>query len=173
MTAHALPGDREKCLAAGMDDYVIKPVGLAALGKALERWLPSNGEGAQRLAVETNAASPEAEAPVFDRADLLHRVLNDEDLARQVIEGFLGDLPGQILQLKNSAASGDAGRVEQQSHKIRGASATVGGAALSALAATLEQAAKTGNLVMISTRLSELDAQFEALKTAMNLETSA
>jgi HPt (histidine-containing phosphotransfer) domain-containing protein len=110
--------------------------------------------------------------PVFDRAAFLHRVMNDEELAREVIEGFLGDLPGQILLLKNSAAAGDARHVEQQAHKIRGASATVGGAALSALAATLEQAARTGDLGIISTRLAELDKQFEALKAAMNPETS-
>jgi CheY-like chemotaxis protein/HPt (histidine-containing phosphotransfer) domain-containing protein len=172
MTAHALPGDREKCLAAGMDDYIIKPVGLAALGGALEKWLLSNEEGGQRLALKPNPTSPEAETPVFDLAALLHRVMNDEDLAREVIEGFLGDLPGQILQLKNYAAAGDALQVEQQVHKIRGASATVGGAALSSLAATMEQAARTGDLVMISTRLAELDAQFEALKAAMNPATS-
>ena len=115
-------------------------------------------------------ATREETIPVFDRAALLSRAMNDEDLARVVIEGFLGDLPVQIKQLKGYAAAGDVHHVEQQAHKIKGASAAVGGEALRVLAAALEQAAKTGDAALISARVPELDAQFAALKRAMQNE---
>jgi PAS domain S-box-containing protein len=171
MTAHALQGDREKCLQAGMDDYVSKPVEVSTLIAALEKWLNPKGgshqprEGEIREAVAVSV--PQEAVPIFDRAALMKRMMNDEDLARVVIAGFLGDLPGQIKQLKSYAAAEDAPRVEQQAHKIKGASGTVGGEALRAVAAAMEQAGQHEDLATIAARAAELDPQFAALKAAM------
>ena len=205
MTAHALQGDREKCLAAGMDDYITKPVEVAAVVAALEKWLKPRGFGRQSLVdktIEQNSAATERDGdslsplvqaasagdrlfppldavaaaeceqaiPIFDRAALMNRMMNDEDMARMVIDGFLEDMPVQIKQLKGYAAAGDAQHVERQAHKIKGASATVGGEALSALAAALERAGKKGDVALISVRAAELDVQFAALKEAMQTE---
>jgi HPt (histidine-containing phosphotransfer) domain-containing protein len=174
MTAHALHGDREKCLSADMNDYVTKPVEVSALVAALEKWLPPDGESRQLLAGqaqgEVAAATREEGIPIFDRIGLMNRVMNDEELARVVIAGFLGDLAGQIKQLKSYAAAGEARNVEQQAHRIKGASATVGGEALRAVAAAMEQAGKAGDLAIISDRMAGLDAQFTALKEAMQNE---
>ena len=100
----------------------------------------------------------------------MSRVMNDEELARVVIEGFLEDMPVQIKQLKSYAVAGDWHHVEQQAHKIKGASATVGGEALRTLAWALERAGKTREVATISARMEELDRQFALLKDAMKHE---
>ena len=153
MTAHAMQGDRERCLEAGMNDYVSKPVSPQALAEALERWLPKDTprHHAARPAGKPEAAAPARdsgapEAPVFDQAGMMARLMDDEDLARTVIEGFLEDIPQQIEALRGYLEAGDAAGAERQAHTIKGASANVGGEALRAVAFEMEKAGKAGDL---------------------------
>ena len=172
MTALALEGDKMKCLEAGMDGYVTKPVEARTLVAALEKWLPAQGGASQKTGGEPKdaPATSGSDAPVFDRAALLRSVMNDAAFAREVVAGFRGDLPNQISILMGHVESKNTSLVMQQAHKIRGAAAAVGGFALSALAADLEQAGEAGDMPAVLTMLPELDAQFEALKEAMHHE---
>jgi CheY-like chemotaxis protein/HPt (histidine-containing phosphotransfer) domain-containing protein len=177
MTAHAMQGDRERCLKAGMNDYVTKPVSPQALADALARWLP--GDDAARSASASAepaaaaperaepAAEPQPETPVFDRPGMLARVMNDEDLARAVAVGFLEDMPRQIDALRSYLAAGDVEGAVRQAHTIKGASANVGGESLRAVAFEMEQAAGAGDLADVVARLPELDARFARLREAM------
>ena len=160
MTAHAMQGDRERCLAAGMNDYVTKPVSPQALAEALTRWLP--GEDAAR---PTDADEPET--VVFDRAGVVTRLMDDEDLARTMVDGFLEDIPRQIEALRSYLDAGDADGAVRQAHTIKGASANVGGEALRAAALEMEKAAQAGDLAAAMTRMPALESRFARLKVAM------
>jgi CheY-like chemotaxis protein/HPt (histidine-containing phosphotransfer) domain-containing protein len=176
MTANAMQGDRERCLAAGMNDYVTKPVDPQALAEVLDKWLPKE-EGALRtprnVQPDSSAAditSVATQAPIFDKAGMLSRLLEDEELARTVAAGFLDDIPKQIAALNGYLAAGDAPSAERQAHTIKGASANVGGDALCALSFEIEKAGKIGDLAAVKARMAELEAEFGRLQQAMRKE---
>ncbi len=192
MTAHAMHGDRQRCLEAGMNDYVTKPVSPQALAEALARWLPgedavgSEDEPIKRAPVKrtpikrapvkrapfdraaaTPVAAEPSDTPVFNRSGLLARLMDDEDLARSVAVAFLDDMPGQIEVLRRCLDGDDVEGAAHQVHTIKGASANVGGESLRAVALEMERAAGAGKLAQVAARLPDLEAQFATLKKAM------
>ena len=93
--------------------------------------------------------------------------MGDEDLAKEIIAGFLEDIPKQIHSLKRHLDRGDAGSAGGQAHAIKGAAANVGGMALSAVAFEMEKAGKAGRREEIAALLPEMERQFDLLKTHM------
>jgi len=169
MTAHAMQGDRERCLDAGMNDYVAKPIDPPSLVEALEKWLPKNAvpvvsEGTAYVAVQ------EPRSLVFDRESMMARLMDDEELARIVIEGFLKDMPRQIELLRCCLETGDAPGAERQAHTIKGASANVGGETLRAVASEMEIATRAGDLNAAKARMLRLEREFNRLKQFMRKE---
>jgi len=135
LTASALPGDRERCLAVGMNDYLEKPVRPEELTSKLSRWLSGR-------APETEGGpAPNPGPPVYDRAGFLARIMEDEELAREVEETFLEDIPLQLARLTEAAAAGDRNTVRRQAHKVKGAAANLGAGALREAAIRVEEAA--------------------------------
>ena len=103
MTAGALNGDREKCLQAGMDDYISKPISPRALKRALEAWLPRIGTGDGEIANDPEVATaPSVEAPiVLNMVGFLDRIGGEKSLARIVLDSFLGDAARQCSCFRN------------------------------------------------------------------------
>ena len=168
MTAHAMGGDRERCLEAGMNDYISKPVVPRILAEVLEKWLPKTGRpNARQERAKQGGPSSKTRDIVFDRAGLMSRLMNDEELAIVVIDGFLEDIPQQIKALKKYLEVNDVVSAERQAHSIKGASANVGGEALRAVANEMEKAGIDGDLNLIATLMPELEMQFESLKNAI------
>ena len=112
MTAHAMKGDRERCLEAGMDDYISKPIAPQALAEALEKWLGQSAGttvlAARRARAETTGTGRRG-PPVFDRQALMARLMGDEDLVKEIIAGFLEDMPKQMDTLREHIDRGDVG----------------------------------------------------------------
>jgi PAS domain S-box-containing protein len=174
MTAHAMQGDRERCIQAGMNDYVTKPVSPSALAEVLDKWLPKEEKTADSILKpdeqSLQVSSLKSQLPVFDKAGMMARLLDDKDLARMVVEGFLEDIPRQISALKGYLETGDAAGTERQAHTIKGASANVGGEALRSVAFEIEKAARAGDLITPGGHMVELEAQFDRLNQAMTKE---
>jgi CheY-like chemotaxis protein/HPt (histidine-containing phosphotransfer) domain-containing protein/anti-sigma regulatory factor (Ser/Thr protein kinase) len=172
MTAHVMQGDRERCLEAGMNDYVSKPVSPRALAEVLTRWLPmKDDEPGMPDAGETAPLIADVSAPVvFDRAGMRERLMHDDDLTQEVMQCFLDDIPRQIEALRGYLDAWEASGAERQAHSIKGASANVGGEALRALAFEMEKAGQAGDLGSVRARMDDLEREFARLKEAMAQE---
>jgi HPt (histidine-containing phosphotransfer) domain-containing protein len=85
--------------------------------------------------------------PVFDKSGMMSRLMDDEELARMVFEGFLKDIPRQIAMLKTCLEAADAAGTERQAHTIKGASANVGGERQREVVFEIEKAAKAADLI--------------------------
>ena len=93
--------------------------------------------------------------------------MDDEELARMIIKGFLEDIPRQILALKGYIEAGDIPNAERQAHTIKGASANVGGDAMLAVALGMELAGKAGDLNAVKASMAKLEVQFDLLNQVM------
>jgi CheY-like chemotaxis protein/HPt (histidine-containing phosphotransfer) domain-containing protein len=174
MTARAMRGDREKCLEAGMNDYITKPVSPEALRGVIDRWMPPGrvAAGSQPAPVQ-QPATPDAGPPnlastrVFDRYGMLERLMGDEDLAWTIVSGFLEDMPRQIMALRNLVSQSDPRSAGGQAHKIKGAAANVGGEALRSVAAEMEKSGKAGNLDEVAVSMPKLEHEYRRLRDAI------
>jgi signal transduction histidine kinase/FixJ family two-component response regulator len=155
LTADAMPGHRDRCIRAGMNDYLSKPVEMDRLRELLLKWLPAAG-------VPTETA-----APVFDEGSFLSRLMNDRELAGAVIRGFLEDCPVQLALLSVRLSEADAPGAGSQAHKIKGAAASVSAGGLRARASEMERAAMAGDLKCAGALLPRATEEFEKLKIAL------
>ena len=155
VTAGAMAGDRERCLSAGMDDYIPKPISPDHLARALARWLPQRSE------------APEP-AAVFDGADLLRRLMGNKGLAEKVVRGFLQEAPSHLVKLRAHLEAADAEGARRDAHTLKGAAANVSAVGLRAVAMEAEQAAKAGEMASVRDLLPRLEEQLERLRAALS-----
>jgi PAS domain S-box-containing protein len=157
MTAEAMKGDRESCLAAGMDDYVSKPFDIHDLQRALERSPESNAEAASipELADEDVETQPDADA-VSPWLVVLARAGGDDEMARQLTEAF-GEESEQLLPLmRDQLTGGDAVSLHRTAHTFKGAAGCLGAEQIVVSAERLERQAHTGELAGAAWMLDEL-----------------
>ena len=171
MTAHAMQGDREKFLAAGMTDYISKPVSLHELVDRLEKWLPKiKGEGESMKDGRKPGITRKVkfdDLPIWDGQKLMECLMDDEDMVKTILDEFQADIPLQLQALKAFQESGDLSGVERQAHTIKGVSANVGAERLQSVALEIEKAAIDQDMTAVDLFMHELNRQFDHFKVAM------
>ncbi len=150
MTAHAMKGDREKCLAAGMDDYLAKPMKLAELKTALDR------------VVEGSGPAPES-APV-GLPTTMSWVADDRELLLELVAVFLEDLPARVDELRQAVRAGDPPEVERVAHALKGALANFGARAAYDAASDLEKMGRGNNVRGAPRLLARLERELEQVR---------
>jgi len=160
ITAHALSGEREKCLAAGMNDYLAKPVSTEQLGAMIKLW--TNKAAA---AADADAESVLAEDDVFvlDRervSSFMTISRTQEGFLEGLVRTFKQDVPSRIDALRAAAATGDANDLALAAHALKSSCGSVGARRMFAVAATLEQKVRAGKLEGVNASIEQLAAEF-------------
>jgi signal transduction histidine kinase/CheY-like chemotaxis protein len=161
MTAHAMKGDRERCLAAGMDGYVSKPVHAQELFETIANLAPPAAPDGQR------PLAPGEEEVCIDRAAALARLNHDPDLLQELAQTFLDDAPRMLQDVRAAVAAADAPKLRRAAHSLKGAVGifTEGGAYQAALA--LEALGQAANLSGAARMLATLEKELQRLYPAL------
>jgi HPt (histidine-containing phosphotransfer) domain-containing protein len=178
MTASAMQGDREKCLAAGMDDYLAKPVRLEDVRAVVERWAPLAGktDAAATMATGTEAtpaanpppqASP-TPAPPEDAPVEMERLLDftngDPDSLRELVALYLDQTATQVEQLAAAVQAGTPAEVRRVAHSCAGASATCGMRRIVPLLRELERQGYEEKLTNAAELSRQVGDEFERIR---------
>ncbi|HMB91170.1 MAG TPA: response regulator, partial [Rhodothermales bacterium] len=166
MTAEALDGDRERFLAAGMKDYVSKPVRMEDLARALERYSQTQAKEMPQDRSQGDGAMGPAEVVAFveDVRSHLRGLLGDDDPAAvdALIEAYLTDVPDQMVAIEQSLDVQDAARLERAAHTLKSTSSLVNHTDLAEVCAAMEKDARQENLDAIAARLPTLKTLVQA-----------
>ncbi|MEO0801384.1 MAG: response regulator [Cyanobacteria bacterium J06642_2] len=182
MTAHVMQGDRESCLAAGMDDYIAKPVRLEAMVEVLERCQPV-------AEPSTSAPTTAVQPPV--RLDIVHppagmenavdcEALRDfiaamadddfDDLLADIIDTFLADAPAKMQAIRGAIAVGDRVALKSAAHALKGSSRTIFAHVLSDVCQQLELMARNNAVIEARTLILQLDTAYDRTVAALQSE---
>jgi two-component system, sensor histidine kinase len=165
MTANALQGERERCIAAGMDDYVSKPVMLEDLERVLRKWCT----GVRHDNVVTKAAPPAAGPVDTKRLQHLLELSQRQNPAmfHKLLTTFLADVPVRIAKMREALAAGDRETVFTTAHSLKGISGNLGAMGMAAIAQELQELGHEGPEHVIRTLTDNIEAEFQRVRQTL------
>lgn len=158
MTAHATVEIKDACIAAGMNDYITKPISQETVRKVLERWVKGSKTNED---TKEEAEKDTGQIPIFERDKFLQRLGGDEELAKTLLQVFASDVPNTIEQLKQALEEGDVKSATRHAHTIKGAAANVSAERLRASASKIEELLKEGDVGRSKLMLPLLEKDFQ------------
>ncbi|NOQ23360.1 MAG: response regulator [Candidatus Aegiribacteria sp.] len=159
MTAHAMDGDREKCIRAGMDDYISKPVKSEMLTRMIEEIF------SRKFIAGTKHESGKKKegSAVFDRSVLMESLGDDHELIEEILELFRSNADEIMTSLKKAASEDDFETVRSNAHSLKGSSGNIGAKALMETMKSIEEACSDGDVNTIRTRIRQSEEDFADL----------
>ncbi len=169
LTANASTSDAQECAAAGMSDYLSKPINLAALEAALERWVPQEPAQADRHGAPVPDASPgepDTGPPVFDRELALERLGGDASLLDAVITSFVAHAAPSVQALRESLSAGDMDTSHRHIHSMTGSAGAVGAASVRQLLGQMDAHVAAGEGARAASMLGKLEEELARFQAA-------
>jgi signal transduction histidine kinase/CheY-like chemotaxis protein/HPt (histidine-containing phosphotransfer) domain-containing protein len=175
MTAFAQEGARERCFAAGMDDYIAKPVRFEALQAALERWVPLNGNrgsrnGSSRAAIARSRESidPEVMLELLD----LSRASDSGDFLGELIDMFYRELESRLASIREALLHGPLSELDERAHELKGSCLSLGLARMATLCGELETLTRTGTAEGAQALLDQIEREAAVVRPMLEAERS-
>jgi CheY-like chemotaxis protein len=159
MTAHAMKGDRERCLEAGMDGYITKPVRFSDIEETLSGLASAPPGPVKAEAVEG--------AAFWNRAEALGRIGGDEELLRELCQIFLEESPKLLEKLRQAVTAGDADAVMRAAHSLKGESSYLGAGGTSQAARQLEEMGRGNDLSRAGDTVAVLEREVAGLHASL------
>jgi CheY-like chemotaxis protein/HPt (histidine-containing phosphotransfer) domain-containing protein len=155
MTANALPSDRQRCIDAGMDDYIAKPILPAAVQALLEKWAPQR------------APAPDPDAGLLNEPVLRELAALGEQMLKGLVDDWLREAPAVVGAMKQHAHDGDPAEVARRAHKLGGTSASLGASGVAEVCYRIEEQVRGGDASALPSLIDELEMRFARTRAVL------
>jgi PAS domain S-box-containing protein len=169
MTAHVMMGDREKCIDAGMDDYVPKPIKPETLYSVIDKVARKSQREKEQKRTQPSQGPKTFSPKTFDLSGAMEIVLGNEDLFQEIAGMFIENCPDSIAKIKEGIAGNDAGILEREAHSLKGAVGNFVAKEAYEAAYRLEKLGKEGKMATAEEGLSNLERALNELVSEMKI----